>query len=251
MPIRLAHLLAPLNPPIQSAVTCSSSTANFDRDLDSPVANREPQCSAGFKALIAEKERFFTLFEKHAAIIVRGAEALRGLLQGGDTVQDYCKQIFQREAEADDVTREVLRAVRRTLSPLRSDDIQDLITSMDDAIDQMTRPQRPLSYSRSEVSTADAADERNHPSIGESGAGSRAALELELAATQAASMLSPPSSSLSRKKADDIYNRGLKALFYRQSSGRQPRQRDENSLLARSFYDHLEKVVDRFEDCCQ
>jgi len=70
-----------------------------------------------FQALMPKEERFFMLFEKHAGIVVAGAEALRGLLQGGDTVEGYCKQIFQREAEADDVTREVLIAVRRT--PLR------------------------------------------------------------------------------------------------------------------------------------
>jgi len=35
-------------------------------------------------------------------------------LQGGASVEAYCQQIFQREAEADDVTREVLVAVRRT-----------------------------------------------------------------------------------------------------------------------------------------
>ena len=29
-----------------------------------------------------------------------GAEALRGLLQGGDSIERYCKQIFEREAEA-------------------------------------------------------------------------------------------------------------------------------------------------------
>src|ERR1700684_4236639 len=93
-----------------------------------------------FQALMPKEERFFRLFEKHAVIVVAGAEALRGLLQGGDTVQDYCKQIFQREAEADDVTREVLVAVRRTfITPFDRTDIQDLITSMDDAIDQMNK----------------------------------------------------------------------------------------------------------------
>jgi uncharacterized protein len=93
-----------------------------------------------FQALMPKEERFFTLFEKHAAIVVAGAEALRGLLQGGDTIEDYCKQIFQREADADDVTREVLIAVRRTfITPFDRTDIQDLITSMDDAIDQINK----------------------------------------------------------------------------------------------------------------
>jgi hypothetical protein len=70
---------------------------------------------------------------------------LRGLLRGGDTVEDYCKQIFQREAEADEVTREVLIAVRRSfITPFDRPDIQDLITSMDDAIDQMNKTAKTI-----------------------------------------------------------------------------------------------------------
>src|SRR6516162_10050360 len=71
-----------------------------------------------FQALMPTEARFFALFEKHAAIVVAGAEALRGLLQGGDSIEAYCQQIFQRETEADDVTREVLVAVRRTFITL-------------------------------------------------------------------------------------------------------------------------------------
>ena len=35
-----------------------------------------------FQALMPREERFFQLFEKHATIVVAGAEALRGLLRG-------------------------------------------------------------------------------------------------------------------------------------------------------------------------
>src|SRR5690348_15072541 len=66
-----------------------------------------------FQALMPREERFFHLFEKHATIVVAGAEALRGLLRG-DNIDACCKEIFQREAEADEVTRQVLVAVRRT-----------------------------------------------------------------------------------------------------------------------------------------
>src|SRR5215472_6085611 len=98
-----------------------------------------------FQSLMPREGRFFALFQKHAAIIVAGAEALGGLLQGGETVEAYCQQIFQREAEADDVTREVLLAVRRTfITPFERGDIQDLITSMDDAIDQMNKTAKTI-----------------------------------------------------------------------------------------------------------
>ena len=45
-----------------------------------------------------------------------------------------------REAEADGLTRKVLTALRRTfITPLDRGGIKDLITSMDDAIDQMNQ----------------------------------------------------------------------------------------------------------------
>ena len=53
-----------------------------------------------FQALMPREARFFALFEKHAAIVVAGAEALRGLLEGRGTVEAYCQQIFQREGRS-------------------------------------------------------------------------------------------------------------------------------------------------------
>ena len=50
-----------------------------------------------------------------------------------------------REHEADEITREVLLAVRRTfITPFDRGDIKDLITSMDDAIDQMHKTAKAI-----------------------------------------------------------------------------------------------------------
>ncbi len=49
-----------------------------------------------FQALMPREERFFDLFARHAAIVLAGAEALQGLLQGGDGIDTYRKQIFDR-----------------------------------------------------------------------------------------------------------------------------------------------------------
>src|ERR1700736_4750655 len=93
-----------------------------------------------FRALMPREERFFELFARHAQVTLAGAEALRGLLNGGDDVLRHCKEISAREQEADDITREVLTALRRTfITPLDRGDIKDLITSVDDAIDQMNK----------------------------------------------------------------------------------------------------------------
>jgi uncharacterized protein len=84
-----------------------------------------------FQAIMPKEQRFFELFERHASIVVGGAEALQGLLKGGDSVQGYCRRIYELEGEADGITREVLVAVRRTfVTPFDLTDIQSLITSM-------------------------------------------------------------------------------------------------------------------------
>src|SRR5438034_11222589 len=93
-----------------------------------------------FRALMPREERFFELFTRHAQVTVAGAVALRDLLNGKRDVAEACKEISRREADADEITREVLTALRRTfITPLDRGDIKDLITSMDDAIDQMNQ----------------------------------------------------------------------------------------------------------------
>ena len=66
-----------------------------------------------FRALMPKEERFFELFARHSQVTLAGAQALRGLLNGGDDVLRQCKEIGAREAEADEITREVLTALRR------------------------------------------------------------------------------------------------------------------------------------------
>jgi uncharacterized protein Yka (UPF0111/DUF47 family) len=91
------------------------------------------------------EERFFELFARHAQVTLTGAEALRALRQGGDDVLRHSKEINARENEADEITREVLTALRRTfITSLDRGDIKDLITSMDDAMDQMNKTARVI-----------------------------------------------------------------------------------------------------------
>jgi predicted phosphate transport protein (TIGR00153 family) len=201
-----------------------------------------------FQALMPKEERFFHLFERHAAIVVAGAEALRGLLQGGEAVEDFCRQVFQREAEADDVTREVLLAVRRTfVTPFDRTDIQDLISSMDDAIDQMNKTATTIVLF--EVRSFEPPMQQMSDMILQSA-------KLVLEAVPLLSSIgtnAPRLNALTAKiiaieeQADDICNQGLKALFLANHP-------DSNRGSAMKFvigsevYDHLEKVVDRFED---
>jgi predicted phosphate transport protein (TIGR00153 family) len=173
---------------------------------------------------------------------------LRGLLRGGDTVEDYCKQIFQREAEADEVTREVLIAVRRSfITPFDRPDIQDLITSMDDAIDQMNKTAKtivlfevrsfePQMQQMSEIilQVANLVLE-GMPLLGS--LGSNAGL-LNTLTTKIIIL---------EEEADDICNRGLKALYLANRQDANPGNAMK-FIIGSEVYDHLEKVVDRFED---
>jgi len=209
-----------------------------------------------FQALMPKEERFFLLFEKHAKIVLAGAEALRGLLRGGDSIAPYCKQIFEREAEADDITREVLTAVRRTfITPFDRTDIQDLISSMDDSIDQMNKTAKTIVLF--EVGSFE-------PQMQQMGEIIFQAAQLVLEAVPLLSAIGTNAGRLNtlttkiitiEEQADDIYNRGLKALFLanRQANGVENGQGGVNGnamnfLVGSEIYDHLEKIVDRFED---
>jgi uncharacterized protein len=205
-----------------------------------------------FQALMPKEERFFQLFERHATILVRGAEALRGLLQGGESIESYCKQIFQLEAEADDITREVLIAVRRTfVTPFDRTDIRDLITSLDDAIDQMNKTAKTIVMF--EIRSFEPQMQQMSEII----------LQASQLVLEAVPLLSSTSSNAARlnaltakiimieEQADDIHNRGLKALFIANRSANAQsggRENAMNFIIGSELYDHLEKVVDRFED---
>src|SRR5258708_8717869 len=93
-----------------------------------------------FQKLLPREEKFFEMFVRHSETVVAGAEALRALLDGGEGVPRHYKTIMDREQDADNITRDVLIMVRRTfITPFDRSDITDLITAMDNTIDQMQK----------------------------------------------------------------------------------------------------------------
>jgi predicted phosphate transport protein (TIGR00153 family) len=233
---------------VTTATQPATQSAKSKSELGFAARKSRPRMLGWFQALMPKEERFFTLFEKHATIVVAGAEALRGLLQGGDTVGDYCKQIFQREAEADDVTREVLIAVRRTfITPFDRTDIQDLITSMDDAIDQMNKTAKTIVLF--EVRSFEPQMQQMSEIILQSAKLVLEAVPLLNSIGNNATSVNALTTKLItiEEEADDIYNRGLKALFL--ANRQEKNQGGAMKLIVGSeLYGHLEKVVDRFED---
>src|SRR5882672_261224 len=98
-----------------------------------------------FQALLPRDDRFFELFAEHSHIIVAGAHALRALLEGGNVVPKYYQLVMDREHDADNVTRDILIAVRRSfITPFDRGAIKDLITAMDNAIDQMHKTAKTI-----------------------------------------------------------------------------------------------------------
>src|SRR5688572_7170349 len=93
-----------------------------------------------FQALMPREDRFFQLYNRHAETLVEGAKALCTLLKGGPGVSAAAADIYRFEEQADAITREILQLVRRSfITPFDRSDIQDLVTALDDSIDQMKK----------------------------------------------------------------------------------------------------------------
>ena len=129
-----------------------------------------------FHALMPKEERFFDLFARHSQAVLAGAQALRAMMEGGDAVARNCQTVMDREHDADDATREVLIAVRRTfITPFDRGSIRDLITAMDNSIDQMQKTAKTVAlFDVKDIHAEDEADGRRDCEIGGTRAGSRA-----------------------------------------------------------------------------
>src|SRR5204863_2080381 len=110
-------------------------------------SNARPYMLRWFHALMPKEERFFDLFAQHSKAVVAGAVALRAMLEGGEAISKNYQTVMDREHDADNVTREVLIAVRRTfITPFDRGNIRDLITSMDNSIDQMQKTAKAIRF---------------------------------------------------------------------------------------------------------
>jgi predicted phosphate transport protein (TIGR00153 family) len=197
-----------------------------------------------FRALMPREERFFELLARHSQTLVAGAEALRKLLDGDEAVPRHCGEIVAREEEADEITREVLIAVRRTfITPFDRGDIKDLIQSMDDAIDQMNQTAKTITLF--EVTAFEPLMRDMGEIIVQAARLTFEAVPLLRSIGPHAGRLAAYSEEVTRieGRADELHDEGLKALF--RAHGRS----DPMAYIVGSeIYGHLERVVDRFED---
>lgn len=196
-----------------------------------------------FRALMPKEDRFFDLFEQHAVTLVDAAAALRTLLDGTQDLVQACEAIARHEDKADAITREALQAVRRTfITPFDRGDIQALVGSLDDAIDQMLKTAKAVR--RFEVTRFEPEMREMGVVIGEAASVVSEALPKLRALGENATALNALTERVIQLegRADDLHEAGLKALF------RASRQDPMAFMVGSELYDHLEKVMDRFED---
>jgi uncharacterized protein Yka (UPF0111/DUF47 family) len=208
------------------------------------IAQGYPPMLRWFYKLMPKEERFFELFSQHAKVISAGAVALRAMLEGGDAIASQYKLVMDREHDADNVTRDVLIAVRRSfITPFDRWNIKDLTTSMDNSIDQMQKTAKAVMVFKLREFTpqmkAMADDIVQCAELVEQ------AVPLLSSISAEAIHISKISEQISmiEGRADERHDNGLKELFeqYGQTN-------PMGFITGNEVYDHVEKVVDRFDD---
>jgi predicted phosphate transport protein (TIGR00153 family) len=197
-----------------------------------------------FQAIMPKEERFFDLFARHAETVVGGADALVRLVSGEGPTAEASRDIQDWEHKADEVTRDVLIAVRRSfITPFDRSAITALVSAMDDSVDEMWQTAKAVSLY--EVGSFE-------PQMRE-----MAALAAEGArlVDEAVPLLRNIGRNGSRLheiteaivhlegRADDLHESGLKTLFQRHRS-----ESPMAFIVGREVYSHLERVLDRLED---
>ena len=197
-----------------------------------------------FHAIMPKEQRFFDLFAAHSKVLVAGAEAMRAMLEGGEAVEKHCQTVMDREHDADNITRDVRIAVRRTfITPFDRGDITDLITSMDNAIDQMQKTAKGIMLF--EVRSFTPQMREMADTIVQCARLVEEAIPLLRSINAQAGRINEICERISHLegRADELHDIGLKELFRLHSMSN-----STAFFVGHEIYDHLEKVVDRFDD---
>lgn len=198
-----------------------------------------------FHALMPKEERFFDLFAQHSRAVVAGAIALRAMLDGGEAITRNYQIVMDREQDADNATREVLIAVHRSfITPFDRGNIRDLITSMDNAIDQMQKTAKSVVLF--DVTTFTSQMREMGDTIVKCAELVEEAVPLLRSISAEAGRISSITEQISalEGRADEMHDVGLHELYRANAVGGDALA----FFVGNEVYDHLEKVVDRFDD---
>ena len=91
-----------------------------------------------FGRLMPTEGKFFDLFNQHAALCVKGAQEMVGLMTNFDDLENRTHAVESLEKQADKITYATVDLLHKTfITPIDRDDIHKLITRMDYILDMM------------------------------------------------------------------------------------------------------------------
>lgn len=196
------------------------------------------------KKIMPREDKFFDLFEAHAAMSLAAAKSLHAVFNGGKETATNCAALMRHEDDADRITDDVMQAIRKSfITPFDRSDIKNLITAMDDAIDQMNKTAKViLLYEVTKF------ESNMREMAGES-------VRLAELSSEAMPLLRNVGKNSNRlhqltkqmieieDESDQRNEDGLKALYWGKG------KKDPMAfIVGAEIYDHLEKVADRFEE---
>ena len=197
-----------------------------------------------FQRLMPRQDAFFPAFERHAAVMIKAAVALREMVAGGDQLKLRFQDILDLEHEADGIAREVLLGLRTTfITPFDRADIQSLITSMDDSVDQCKATAKGIMLF--EMTNFEPDMRAMADAIVECSELAQRAVKKLSDVTRNATELNEICLQITRIEgdADDAYDRGLELLYQKVKGG------DALDFIRGSeIYKHLEDTVDSLDD---
>lgn len=197
-----------------------------------------------FKKVMPKEDGFFEMFARHADTQVGAADAMVAMFSGQMPIPEAFGQIRDLEHQADTITRDVMLAVRRSfITPFDRSAITSLISSMDDAIDEMQETAKAITlYDVTQF----------EPNMCEMAALAGQAARLVVEAVPLLRSIGKFGGRLDRitenivhleGAADELHVEGLKTIFQRHGST------DPMAyFVGREIYSHLERVLDGFED---
>ena len=197
-----------------------------------------------FQRLMPRQDAFFPAFERHGAVMVKAAVALREMVAGGDQLKLRFQDILDLEHEADGIAREVLLGLRTTfITPFDRADIQSLITSMDDSVDECKATAKGIMLF--EMTNFEPDMRAMADAIVECSELAQRAVKKLSDVTRNATELNEICLQITRIEgdADDAYDRGLELLYQKVKGG------DALDFIRGSeIYKHLEDTVDSLDD---
>ena len=197
-----------------------------------------------FQRLMPRQDAFFPAFERHAAVMIKAAVALREMVAGGDQLKLRFQDILDLEHEADGIAREVLLGLRTTfITPFDRADIQSLITSMDDSVDQCKATAKAIMLF--EMTNFEPDMRKMADAVVECSELAQRAVKKLSDVTRNATELNEICLQITRIEgdADDAYDRGLELLYQKVKGG------DALDFIrGTEIYKHLEDTVDSLDD---